>query len=1086
MLIFSSLFFEPAKTRLSNMSGISFFRGMRNAWVVLIACVALIDQAYATDVVTTYKDENGWKLQVNGQDHFVKGVVWGYSPRNENYNYNLWGQSDDFIRKVLDYDFTLLKAANVNTIRAFSDIPPKWVTYIYREYGIMTAVNPLVGRYGATIGGKWIEFTDYSDPLTRATLTKQTLEVFEKYKNVPGVLLFALGNEGNYGLSWKSFEIENLPVGEQNTAKARFLYSLFNEIMAAGQKIDPNHPFTIVNGDLQYIDLIKEYCTDMDLLGVNAYRGKSFTSLWAEVDEKLDLPVVFFEFGSDAFNARTFEEDQLAQAQMLKAQWQEMYNKSYGNGEEGNASGGFVFQWRDEWWKYLQEENLDIHDTNASWANGGYAHDFVEGQNNMNEEWWGISALGTPNADGVYEAIPRMAYDVLSEVWKADPYTYKKAAINQTFDDVDMEYLALKSDVRQLKSESKQKSQLLSFTGGSLKIEGALKGIEKDIDELGESGDEFTDGQMVFLDFGFAPTKDIDGQFTVNILGNVAELDPMEIQYGRRGAPITVQTVEDIGDFEDVDFAREIEGRERIEIYDFSATYRGEIADIEAFYHTPRYHWKYEGDFFGLIREATDIAGQDIWNAKAPNGVEFAGKGVLDGLKIVGGPEVYWGANPKIVLKYESLFGKTLPFLEGSLLGNTEYAFMVSGDVARQGTGASGTAATIRETNQVTFYTKTEFTSDLSLELGGIIAGGNRRGEIYTRVDDDGNIIADEIDSADSLGFRAKLNFPLFGSLAYVATHQAGLVAEGGSVLREFGTRLPYGDGLGNKQEYEGGVMMNFGNWMLFPRYLYRDNLVDAVPVKEPFIEEVPPGSGNAILFPGSGPRNRDDDPFAVLDNREARAAELFLTYDPTGATGFYQWDNDWREDAGFAFNVGLNYTEFPTDTDSYQFFFEPTGDNPAFGVGLPAEDTWEISSRMVFNPSQNVRFITRLRNGFLQSTGDPEGGTRKFWEVNAKLIIGRKHIFDGYFKKDAWGPYDFQRQFNVTFPEQFKLDYSLLLDQKKSETNSSKIGIRGLFRTADENAPGDFMMGENSYRYQIVAYYIFNFGGTNPPQPRN
>jgi hypothetical protein len=73
-----------------------------------------------------------------------------------------------------------------------------------------------------------------------------------------------------------------------------------------------------------------------------------------------------------------------------------------------------------------------------------------------------------------------------------------------------------------------------------------------------------------------------------------------------------------------------------------------------------------------------------------------------------------------------------------------------------------------------------------------------------------------------------------------------------------------------------------------------------------------------------------------------------------------------------------------------------------------------------------------------------------------------------------------------VTFPEQFKLDYSLLLDQKKSETNSSKIGIRGLFRTADENAPGDFMMGENSYRYQIVAYYIFNFGGTNPPQPRN
>ena len=61
--------------------------------------------------------------------------------------------------------------------------------------------------------------------------------------------MFALGNESNYGLSWSSFEIENLPVGEQHEAKARFLYSLFNEAMAAGKAIDPNHPFTIVNGD---------------------------------------------------------------------------------------------------------------------------------------------------------------------------------------------------------------------------------------------------------------------------------------------------------------------------------------------------------------------------------------------------------------------------------------------------------------------------------------------------------------------------------------------------------------------------------------------------------------------------------------------------------------------------------------------------------------------------------------------------------------------------------------------------------------------------------------------------------------------
>ncbi len=277
----------------------------------------------------------------------------------------------------------------------------------------MTVINPLMGRYGYTVGGKWIPFTDYSDELTRATLKKDMLELIERYKNVDGVLMFAFGNESNYGLSWSSFEIENLPEGEQNTAKARYLYSLFNEVMAAGKRIAPNHPFSIVNGDIQYIDLIAELCKDMDVLGVNAYRGKSFTSLWKEVDEKLDLPVVFYEFGSDAFNAREFKEDQVAQAEVLKDQWQEMYNKAYGNGEEGNSIGGFVFEWRDEWWKYLQVENLEQQDNNASWSNQAYLFDWAEGKNNMNEEWFGITALGTPNSDGVYTARPRMAYDVL-------------------------------------------------------------------------------------------------------------------------------------------------------------------------------------------------------------------------------------------------------------------------------------------------------------------------------------------------------------------------------------------------------------------------------------------------------------------------------------------------------------------------------------------------------------------------------------------------------------------------------------------------------------------------------------------------
>ncbi|MGB5247125.1 MAG: hypothetical protein WBN34_11300, partial [Woeseia sp.] len=288
-------------------------------------------------------------------------------------------------------------------------------------------------------------------------------------------------------------------------------------------------------------------------------------------------------------------------------------------------------------------------------------------------------------------------------------------------------------------------------------------------------------------------------------------------------------------------------------------------------------------------------------------------------------------------------------------------------------------------------------------------------------------------------------------------------------------SRLPY-SGLGNKQEYEAGMMMFFGNFMLFPRVMYRDNLVHA----NPFVE---PQGGNGVLSPGTDPRNRDADPFAVLDNREARSGELLLTYDPTGATPFYDWDNDWREDAKFAFNLGASYTAFPTPTDANLFFYEPGRTNASFGRGLPSEDVWTVSSRMVINPTPNARYILSMAGGRGQSTGDPDGGSREYFQINAKAVLNRRHIISGYFMKDAWGPYDFYRQFNITFPEQFKLDYSILLggsgnlNSRIAEDRASKIGVRMLYRTTDENSPDDeFLEGMNDYTFQTVFYLTYRF----------
>ena len=110
------------------------------------------------------------------------------------------------------------------------------------------------------------------------------------------------------------------------------------------------------------------------------------------------------------------------QARYLLGQWKEIYANSSGKGLVGNSIGGLTFQWSDGWWKFRQEEFLDVHDTNASWANDAYPEDFVEGSNNMNEEWWGVAAKGPTDARGLYNLYPRAAFYALQTAYQLDPY----------------------------------------------------------------------------------------------------------------------------------------------------------------------------------------------------------------------------------------------------------------------------------------------------------------------------------------------------------------------------------------------------------------------------------------------------------------------------------------------------------------------------------------------------------------------------------------------------------------------------------------------------------------------------------------
>ncbi len=376
-----------------------------------------------SEKISILENKDGIRLLVDGRAFMINGMNWDYYPIGTNYTYSLWAQPEEKIKAALDSEMALLKNIGVNAIRVYTGIPKKWIQYIYEVHGIYTMLNHTFGRYGLTLEGQWVANTEYADPRVKKILIDEVSTLAKEYKNTPGLLLYLLGNENNYGLFWDGAETENIPVEDRkSTQRARAMYQLFNEAVLAMKAVDTSRPIAICNGDLQFLDIIKEECKDADIFGTNVYRGVSFDNLFERVKKEFGKPVLFTEFGADAFDALQNKEDQLAQAKYIKSNWKEVYENAAGLGKAGNSIGGFTFQFSDGWWKFGQTYNLKQHDTNASWGNGGYKEDFKKGQNNMNEEWFGVCAKGPTQPNGLYQSLPRAAYFVLEEIHQLNPY----------------------------------------------------------------------------------------------------------------------------------------------------------------------------------------------------------------------------------------------------------------------------------------------------------------------------------------------------------------------------------------------------------------------------------------------------------------------------------------------------------------------------------------------------------------------------------------------------------------------------------------------------------------------------------------
>ena len=986
--------------------------------------------AFGQSKVFVEKGKDGMKLIVDGKPFVINGMNWDYVPIGSTItDPGIWNKSDDIIKAALDSEMSLLKNMGVNTIRTYG-LKPKWITYIYDNYGIYTMLNITFGAYGLTIDGAWVPKTDYANKRTKEVLMKEASDMANTYKGTRGLLLYMLGNENNYHLVWTGSETEDIPIdkSDETNLAAKYLYRAFNDAAKIVKGIDSSIPVAICNGDLGFIDLVKQECTDIDIYGTNMYRGKSFGTAYKEVKEKLNLPMLLTEFGADAFNARDNKEDQQMQAYYDVENWKDIYSNVAGLGKAGNSLGGFTFQFSDGWWKYGQTKNLSQHDNNASWANGGYPKDQEKpGDNNMNEEWFGICAKGATNERGLYQLYPRAAYYALKEVHQLNPYDKHITLdfVDEYFNRINIMDAVLKArgDKATLNSESGGKlniselrAEFTTFnTGGSL----LTTPDEDDPNDFSTYPNKlgFDQMQSFFVGVEGKPSESMRTNVVFNILGNVATNPIDEIFYENRGRTAVTNNGE-----------LTLNSLNRVQLYKADYSWNNKHFNLKGFYRTGHYHWGYEGDFFGLYPEANYGPNLDIYNGET-SGFELDMKRGLKGLKVAFGPQLWWGANPAILAKYQRK------------IGSYDVAAIYHEDIDNANGAVSSIAVPLPKTRRATIAVKKKLGS-FEVQAGAIWGGQPLNGRTYQVArGTTGNytIYNDKIKSEDNWGGKAKITYQKGKFNWYAQGAVMGLVANGGADQTQTFTGWKLKDsGSGNQTNVLSGFTYSVGDFQIAPNFLWQKPIVAAMPND---LDGTTPGRL----------RNVQDDPFAVRANRETTAGEILFTYDPTPGTWMYAWDNDRAEDAKFAANLGFVFRHHPTAQDAAIGFLGNRSPF-AFANAAPAKDLWEANSRMVSKWSPDLGVIANIYFGNGQAKGSD---TRTIERAGGDIrLIYKKWKIVHQFKINDWGPFDYYRDFNITYPVQLMFDVSTSVGKPDwFVLPSTKIGARFTWRSLDQHS---------------------------------
>jgi len=184
------------------------------------------------------------------------------------------------------------------------------------------------GRLGLTVTlGIWLG----DDPAGIRRGIEENRRAVLKYKDYPALLCWGIGNE--------------MESHGRNTPE---LWKAIQELAKVVHETDPNHPTMTVIAELgsHTLDYIREYCPDIDIVGVNSYGGgPSLGERYRKAGAGKPYVITEYgppgtwEIGRNAFGAA----DELTSTEKA-ASYRETYEKSV-LGEPGLCLGSYAFTW---------------------------------------------------------------------------------------------------------------------------------------------------------------------------------------------------------------------------------------------------------------------------------------------------------------------------------------------------------------------------------------------------------------------------------------------------------------------------------------------------------------------------------------------------------------------------------------------------------------------------------------------------------------------------------------------------------------------------------------------------------------------